>query len=115
MSGEDGTGARVLLIDDDEQMRRSTEQALELAGLTVDSFAAAEDALARAGPGFNGVIVSDIRMPGMDGMSLLQTLNEMDAELPVILVTGHAEVQLAVGPCGAAPMTSSRSLSPPST
>ena len=45
MSGEDGTGARVLLIDDDEQMRRSTEQALELAGLTVDSFAAAEDAL----------------------------------------------------------------------
>ncbi len=96
MSGEDGTGARVLLIDDDEQMRRSTEQALELAGLTVDSFAAAEDALARAGPGFNGVIVSDIRMPGMDGMSLLQTLNEMDAELPVILVTGHAEVQLAV-------------------
>ncbi len=86
----------MLLIDDDEQMRRSTEQALELAGIAVECFAAAEDALARTGPGFNGVVVSDIRMPGMDGMTLLQKLNEMDAELPVILITGHADVQLAV-------------------
>ncbi len=90
------SGPRVLLIDDDEQMRKSTEQALELAGIQAESFAAAEDAMVRAGPGFNGVVVSDIRMPGMDGMSLLQRLNETDAELPVILITGHADVQLAV-------------------
>ena len=86
----------VLLIDDDAQMRQSTEQALELAGLSVRAFAAAEDALALAGPGLNGVVVSDIRMPGMDGMTLLQRLAEVDRDLPVILITGHAEVSLAV-------------------
>lgn len=87
---------RVLLIDDDAQMRASTEQALSLAGLTVDSFASAEAVFDHIGPGLNGVVVSDIRMPGMDGMTLLQRLRETDAELPVILITGHAEVQLAV-------------------
>ena len=87
---------QVLLVDDDEQMRRSTEQALELAGLTVHSLASAEEALYHAGAGLNGVVVSDIRMPGMDGMTLLQRLRDVDPDLPVILVTGHADVQLAV-------------------
>ncbi len=86
----------VLLIDDDAQMRRSTEQALDLAGLPVRAFASAEEALALAGPGLNGVVLSDIRMPGMDGMTLLQRLAEVDRDLPVILITGHAEVSLAV-------------------
>jgi two-component system, NtrC family, C4-dicarboxylate transport response regulator DctD len=87
---------QVLLVDDDEQMRRSTSQALELAGLTVQSFASAEEVLYHAGAGLNGVVVSDIRMPGMDGMTLLQRLRDVDADLPIILVTGHADVQLAV-------------------
>lgn len=86
----------ILLIDDDEAMRRSTEQALELAGFTVQALASAEQALGFAGPGFNGVVISDIRMPGMDGMSLLDRLTETDRDLPVILITGHAEVSLAV-------------------
>jgi two-component system, NtrC family, C4-dicarboxylate transport response regulator DctD len=89
-------GPRVLLIDDDAAMRASTEQALDLAGLAVTSFGAAEDALYHAGPGLNGVVLSDIRMPGMDGMTLLQRLRDLDPDLPVILITGHAEVQLAV-------------------
>ncbi len=87
---------RVLLVDDDAQMRASSVQALELAGLAVTGFASAEDVLDHAGPGLNGVVVSDIRMPGMDGMTLLQRLRDRDADLPVILITGHAEVQLAV-------------------
>ncbi len=86
----------VLLIDDDDQMRRSTGQALELAGLAVSTFATAEEAMYHTGTGLNGVVVSDIRMPGMDGMTLLQRLREVDPDLPVILVTGHADVQLAV-------------------
>lgn len=86
----------VLLIDDDEAMRRSTRQGLELAGFTVQAHASAEAALGQAGPGLNGVVVTDIRMPGMDGMSLLQRLSDLDPDLPVILVTGHAEVSLAV-------------------
>nr|WP_010397043.1 sigma-54 dependent transcriptional regulator [Paracoccus sp. TRP] len=87
---------RVLLVEDDEQMRSSTAQALELAGFAVETQASGEEALALVGPGFSGAVVSDIRMPGMDGMTLLGRLHEIDAEIPVILVTGHAEVPLAV-------------------
>lgn len=90
------TPGRVLLADDDEQIRHSTGQGLDLAGLEVETFASAEEVLALAGPGFNGVIASDIRMPGMDGMTLLDRMKQIDPEIPVILVTGHAEVQLAV-------------------
>lgn len=90
------TGNRILLIDDEEEMRRSSAQALSLFGLDVATFASAEPVLARIGYGFDGVVISDIRMPGMDGMTLLQRIREMDSEIPVILVTGHADVQLAV-------------------
>jgi two-component system, NtrC family, C4-dicarboxylate transport response regulator DctD len=89
-------GMRVLLADDDAQMRASTVQALELAGFEVAALGSAEEVLDHAGPGLNGVVVSDIRMPGMDGMTLLQRLRDQDADLPVILITGHADVQLAV-------------------
>ncbi len=88
--------ARVLLVDDDGQMRVSTAQALELAGFSVEPMASGEEALALAGPGFPGAVVSDIRMPGMDGMTLLGRLHDLDPDIPVILVTGHAEVPLAV-------------------
>ncbi len=88
--------ARILMIDDDAQMRDSTAQALELAGFQTEPLATGEEALALAGPGFAGAVVSDIRMPGMDGMTLLGRLREVDPDIPVILVTGHAEVPLAV-------------------
>ena len=86
----------VLLVDDEEDLRLSTSQALELYGLQVKTFSSAEEVLARTGFGFDGIVVSDIRMPGMDGMTLLQRIREVDPEIPVILVTGHADVQLAV-------------------
>lgn len=87
---------RILLVDDEEELRRSTAQALELSGFNVQTLSSAEQALELAGYAFDGVIVSDIRMPGMDGMTLLQRSRELDAEIPVILVTGHGDVQLAV-------------------
>jgi len=87
---------RVLLVDDEEELRRSTAQALELFGLSVQTFSNADHVLELAGFGFEGVIVSDIRMPGTDGMTLLQRVRELDAEIPIILVTGHGDVQLAV-------------------
>lgn len=87
---------RILLVEDDTEMRNSTAQALELAGFSVDTVAGGEQALALASPGFAGVVLSDIRMPGMDGMTLLSRLHDIDAEIPVVLVTGHAEVPLAV-------------------
>ncbi|HEV7306610.1 sigma-54 dependent transcriptional regulator [Ensifer sp.] len=88
--------SRILLVDDEEDVRHSSAQALELAGFRVDAFAAAEHALEFISYSFAGVVISDIRMPGMDGMTLLQRIREIDAELPVILITGHGEVQLAV-------------------
>lgn len=90
------SGQRILLIDDEEDMRLSSAQALELFGLEVTTFSSAEAVLELIGYGFDGVVVSDIRMPGMDGMTLLQRIRDVDAEIPVILVTGHADVQLAV-------------------
>ncbi len=86
----------VLLVDDEEEIRHSTAQSLELAGIAVQEFASAESALSYVMPGLNGVLVTDIRMPGMDGMSLLARVREIDSDLPVILVTGHGDVQLAV-------------------
>jgi len=86
----------VLLVDDEEELRLATAQALELQDLKVDAFASAEDVLTRISYGFSGVVVSDIRMEGMDGMTLLQRIREIDHDIPVILVTGHGDVQLAV-------------------
>ena len=73
--------ARVLLVDDEEDLRVSTAQALELHDLKVETFSAAEDVLAHVGPGFAGVVVSDIRMAGMDGMTLLQRIREIDHDI----------------------------------
>lgn len=86
----------VLLVDDEEEIRRSTMQSLQLAGFEVRDLVSAEAALELVTPGFAGVIVSDIRMPGMDGMTLLTKVRDIDADVPVILVTGHGDVQLAV-------------------
>ncbi|MGF7007133.1 sigma-54-dependent transcriptional regulator [Aminobacter sp. BE322] len=86
----------VLLVEDEDELRRSTAQSLDLAGFTVQDSASAERALDFITQGFNGVVISDIRMPGMDGMSLLGRIREIDADIPVILFTGHGDVQLAV-------------------
>lgn len=86
----------VLLVDDEEDLRRSTAQALDLEDISVRQCVSAERALDFVSQGFNGVVVTDIRMPGMDGMTLMSRTREIDADIPVIVVTGHADVQLAV-------------------
>ncbi len=87
---------QVILVDDEEAVRLSTAQSLELADFEVTCFARAERALERVQRGFEGVLVSDIRMPRMDGLALLAAVREIDPDLPVILVTGHGDVPLAV-------------------
>lgn len=87
----------IFFVDDDTQLREANVQTLELAGLPVRAFADAAALLAAIRPDFDGVVVSDIRMPGMDGLQLFARLRAMDAELPVILITGHADVPMAVG------------------
>ncbi|WP_164657774.1 sigma-54 dependent transcriptional regulator [Tropicibacter sp. Alg240-R139] len=87
---------KVLLVDDDAAVREALSQTLELAdydALTAGSFVAAKDHIRSD---FNGVILSDIRMPGRDGFHLLDYTQEVDAELPVILLTGEGDIQMAV-------------------
>ena len=90
------TQAQVVLIDDDPHLRQALSQTLDLAGLEVASLGDARDLAARLPAEWQGVIVSDIRMPGIDGLELLQQLRARDSELPVILITGHGDIQLAV-------------------
>lgn len=90
---ESGT---VFLIDDDPDVLRSCAQSLELAGLRVVAFERADGVLDRLGPETDGIVVTDIRMPGTDGLALLRAAMEADRDLPVILMTGHGDVPLAV-------------------
>ena len=87
---------KVAIIDDEKDMRLSISQWLSLSGYEPESFASAEDALLNIGSNYPGVIVSDIKMPGMDGMQLLKKLMGQDSGLPVILITGHGDVPMAV-------------------
>lgn len=86
----------VALVDDDEELRRATAQLLSLAGFAVQEFASAAAALDRIDAGFAGPVVSDVRMPRMSGIELFRALRKRDADLPVILITGHGDVTMAV-------------------
>ncbi|MEQ6890199.1 sigma-54 dependent transcriptional regulator [Halomonas sp. CS7] len=86
----------VMIIDDEAHLRITAGQTLELAGYAPQAFDTAEAGLAALTPDFPGVIVSDIRMPGMDGMALLREVRGRDPDLPVILITGHGDISTAV-------------------
>jgi two-component system C4-dicarboxylate transport response regulator DctD len=86
----------VIFIEDDAPLRDAVIQGLELEGLAVETFDAALPALRRLSDQFEGVIVSDIRLPGMDGLELFEEIRAMDAELPLIFTTGHGDVAMAV-------------------
>lgn len=88
--------AQVILVDDDPHLRQALSQTLDLAGLKVLALADAQGLAERIEPDWPGVVVSDIRMPGIDGLQLLEQLHGRDNELPVLLITGHGDVPLAV-------------------
>ncbi|MGE7989992.1 sigma-54-dependent transcriptional regulator [Pseudomonas sp. NPDC089554] len=87
---------QVILVDDDPHLRQALSQTLDLAGLKVATLADAQGLAERIEPDWPGVVVSDIRMPGIDGLQLLEQLHGRDSELPVLLITGHGDVPLAV-------------------
>ncbi len=88
--------AQVILVDDDPHLRQALSQTLDLAGLKVVALAEAQGLAERIETDWPGVVVSDIRMPGIDGLQLLEQLHGRDSELPVLLITGHGDVPLAV-------------------
>lgn len=86
----------VIVVDDEASIRTAVEQWLSLSGFNVQLFSCAEDCLNQLPAHFAGVIVSDVRMPGMGGLALLTRLQQLDPDLPVILLTGHGDVPMAV-------------------
>lgn len=86
----------VLLVDDEDSVRKSTAQTLQLADLEVETFSSAKAVLPRLSTDFNGVLLTDICMPDMDGVELMRQSLAIDAKLPVILISGHADIATAV-------------------
>ena len=89
-------GLKVLFVEDDPAVRMGSQQALQLADLEVLAFDSAEQARKQILPDFSGVLVSDVKLPGMDGLALLRHAMSIDPALPVILVTGHGDISMAV-------------------
>ena len=87
---------KVAIVDDEQDMRQSISQWLALSGFETETFPSAEDALKSLGNDYPGLVVSDIKMPGMDGMAFLKRLMSVDSALPVIMITGHGDVPMAV-------------------
>lgn len=88
--------AQVIVVDDEAAIREAVQQWLELSGFSVRTCASAAEALAVVDRDYPGIVVSDVRMPGSDGLQLLDKLLQIDHDLPVIMVTGHGDVPMAV-------------------
>ncbi|WP_397458103.1 sigma-54-dependent transcriptional regulator [Pseudomonas asplenii] len=86
----------VIVVDDEASIRLAVEQWLSLSGFSVQLFSRAEECLAQLPANFPGVIISDVRMPGLGGLELLARVRALDPDLPVILLTGHGDVPMAV-------------------
>ena len=86
----------VFVVDDDRAMRESLSWLLDSVGLHVRSYATAADFLADHDPAQPGCLVLDVRMPGMSGLDLQAELARRGVDLPTIVITGHAEVSMAV-------------------
>ncbi len=87
----------IILVEDDPNVRIGSVQALELAGFTVQAFADAEGALAVLAPDAAAIVVTDVRLPRMSGLDLQGKVRALDPDLPVIVVTGHGDIDMAVG------------------
>lgn len=88
--------ATVFVVDDDDAVRESLAFLIRSIGLKVENFASAQDFLKSYNPARAGCLVLDIRMPGMSGLELQDKLNRMDSMLPIIFITGHGDVPMAV-------------------
>jgi len=87
---------RVLLIEDDPDVLVSSAQALRLAGFEVEALGSAEAARPRISFGAPVIVVCDVRLPGLSGVDWLPEIRAIDAELPVVLFTGHGHIAMAV-------------------
>lgn len=92
----DGTAKVVHVIDDDEAVRDAVGFLVRSAGLAVRTYDSADAFLAQLGQAEPGCVLTDVRMPGLTGIELMQRLGALNAGLPVVVMTGHGDVPLAV-------------------
>ena len=95
-STDSSTKSVVFIVDDDEAMRNSLRWLIESVGHTVETYASARAFLDNHYPGRSGCLLLDVRMPGMSGLELQSQLESHDIRLPVIILTGHGDVGMAV-------------------
>lgn len=86
----------VLIVEDDPHVLLGCQQALILEDIPCIGVGSAEDALPQVGADFAGIVITDIRLPGIDGLELLSRLKARDRSLPVVLITGHGDISMAV-------------------
>ncbi|WP_067863068.1 sigma-54-dependent transcriptional regulator [Neptuniibacter marinus] len=86
----------IILVDDEKHIRLAAGQALELGGYDVTALETAEQALNIITSDWPGILITDINLPGIDGLDLMKQVVALDATLPVILITGHGDISMAV-------------------
>ena len=96
MENETLENSIVYVIDDDESARSSLEFLLDVAGVRVRSFASGDEFLDSSPPLKLACIITDVRMPGMGGVDLTRRVKQKDPSVPVIVITGHADVPMAI-------------------
>ena len=87
---------KVVVVEDDPALGEALAQALRLEGMDVALYSDARIVMRSIGPSFDGVIVSDVRLPGIDGIEFFELVRKQDPDIPVIFTTGHGDVAMAV-------------------
>ncbi|MES9900741.1 MAG: response regulator [Sedimenticola sp.] len=88
--------ATVFVVDDDQAMRSSLKWLIETVGMKVEVFASADEFIRGYYPGRAGCLLLDVRMPGMSGLELQEYFIEQQIRIPIIIITGHGDVPMAV-------------------
>jgi len=96
MNNSEDKQSTVYVVDDDDAMRESLTWLIESVGLNVETYASADEFLESYYPGRAGCVLLDVRMPGMSGLELQGHLQKQQVTVPVIMITGHGDVPMAV-------------------
>jgi FixJ family two-component response regulator len=88
--------AVIAIVDDDLSVRRSLQRLIRSAGWNAESFASAQEFLARPGPGTPSCLVLDLRLPGLSGLELQKRMAEVGLEIPIVFLTGHGNIPASV-------------------
>ncbi len=90
------TGFNVFVVDDDQAMRNSLKWLIESVGMSVQTFSSADEFIRNYYPGQAGCVLLDVRMPGMSGLDLQEHFVNNQINIPIIIITGHGDVPMAV-------------------